>query len=115
MVYHVQYITLNFIKRQYCIKIKGDIISNTYYEKAIDSVSDERNFEKLMEEEVTKQCNDFIGKMKSQYKVDCLELGRVAAATYGRRKGIDWNEVVMNSNIDFNVEVKLAKQGRGKF
>ena len=97
------------------LKLKGDIVSNTYYEKTINSVSEEKIFERLMAEKVTKECNDFIGKMKSQYKVDCLELGRVAAATYGRRKGIDWNEVIMDSKIEFNVEVKLNKQGRGKY
>lgn len=97
------------------LKLKGDIISNTYYNRGIDSVSEERTFEKLMAENITKQCNEFINTMKSKYKVDCLELGRVAAATYGRRKGIDWNEAVMNSNIEFNVKVELDKQGRGKY
>ncbi|MDP4179223.1 MAG: Ger(x)C family spore germination C-terminal domain-containing protein, partial [Bacillota bacterium] len=61
------------------------------------------------------QCEEFINKMKTDYKVDCLELGRVAAAKYGRRTGTDWNKVVMDSDIKINVKVKLNKQGRGDY
>jgi hypothetical protein len=63
-------------------------------------------------------CMDFIGKMQSQYKIDVLELGRVAAANFGRGTGTDWNEVICNvdlTNIKVNVNVKVDNMGRGDY
>lgn len=97
------------------IKLTGDIGTNSISHKSFSSISEEKNFEKLMADSVKKQCNEFISKMKNEYKVDCLELGRVAAAKYGRRTGVDWNKVVMDSDIQVNVEVTLDKQGRGEY
>lgn len=62
-----------------------------------------------MSEQVKKKCNDFIIKMKNEYKVDCLQLGEVAAAKYGRQTGVDWNSIVCNSEIKVNVKVKIEK------
>lgn len=97
------------------LKLSGDIISNNTNISPINSTSNEKVFERLMEESIKKQCTDIISKIKSEYKVDCLELGRVAAAKYGRRKGIDWNKIITNSNIEVNVRVKLNDQGRGNY
>ena len=61
---------------------------------------------------------DFIEKMQSQYKIDVLDLGQVAVATYGRGTGTDWNEVVSNfdlSDIIVNVKVKVDNMGRGDY
>jgi hypothetical protein len=68
-----------------------------------------------MEEKIEKMCYNFLEKMKKDYKVDCLELGRVAAATYGRNTGVDWNEIVSNSDIKVNVKVNIDRYGRGDF
>lgn len=53
--------------------------------------------------------------MQNEYKIDCLELGREAAAKYGRGENIDWDEVVCNSKIQVNVNVKLTGIGRGDY
>ena len=53
--------------------------------------------------------------MKNEYKVDCLQLGWVAAAKYGRDTGVDWDEVVSNSDIKVNVKVNVDKVGRGQY
>lgn len=97
------------------LTLNGDIATNTALGKPISKILEEKTFEKLMEEHVKKQCDEFIIKMKNEYKVDCLELGRVAASKYGRRTGTDWDKVVMDSNIQVNVYVKLDKQGRGNY
>lgn len=97
------------------LKLKGDIITNTMSNNPLNSYRSEKFFEDLLAENIKKQCYEFIGKMKNEYKVDCLELGRVAAATYGRRKGIDWDEVTMDSNIQIKVEVKMDRKGRGNY
>jgi Ger(x)C family germination protein len=97
------------------LNLKGQIISNTENKSIIESSDSIKEFESAMAEQVKKECSEFIEKMKNEYKVDCLELGREAAAKYGRRKGNDWNEIISNSNIEVNVTVKVDKQGRGDF
>lgn len=97
------------------LKLKGDIVSNTLYNNILKSSVDKNKFEKAMREQVEKECNEFIYKMKNQLKVDCLELGRVAAAKYGRRKENDWNKIISQSNIQVNVTIKVDKYGRGDF
>jgi hypothetical protein len=37
--------------------------------------------------------------MQNDYKLDCLALGRVAAAKYGRHTGTDWNKAVSEAEI----------------
>ena len=97
------------------IDLKGDIIADTLYKNLQDSPKKDAEFNKKMAEEVKKKCYDFIAKMKNQYKVDCLDLGQVAAAKYGRQTGVDWNSIVCNSQIEVNVKVKIQKTGRGDY
>jgi len=61
---------------------------------------------------------DFIEKMQSEYKIDAIELGKIAAATFGRHSGTNWNEVICNSdltNINVKVKVKVDTMGRGDY
>ena len=97
------------------INLKGDIISDTLHKNLQKSPEKNAEFNKTMAEYVKKTCNDFIIKMKNEYKVDCLNLGQVAAAKYGRHTGVDWNSIVCNSEIDVNVKVKVQKTGRGDY
>jgi len=97
------------------LKLEGNITSNTLYKDILNNLEVKNEYEKLMSKKVEEMCNGFIDKMKNQYKTDCLELGREAAAKYGRRKGIDWNEVVCNSEIKVNAKVIVNEQGRGDY
>ena len=97
------------------LNFKGDVVNNLMYKKLSSKVEVKEKFEKDMEKKIEGRCNDFIDKMKNQYKVDCLELGRIAAAKYGRDTGVDWNEVICNSDIKVNVKVKVEKVGRGEY
>lgn len=72
-------------------------------------------FKDRMSKEIEKQGKEFIDKMQNVYKLDLLELGRIAAAKYDRRTGVDWDEVVSNSQIDLNVNVIVSKQGKGNY
>ena len=94
------------------LDFKGDIIGNTLY---TDIKKDEKEFEKHMEKEIEKICYDFLGNMKNVYKIDCLNLGMVAAAKYGRETGVDWNYEVSNANIKVNVVVRIDKMGIGQY
>jgi len=97
------------------LNLKGIVINNEMYVGLMKDIETKKQFEKDMSESMEKQCYDFIKIMKDDYKVDCLSLGREAAAKYGRNKIIDWNEVVCSSDIKVNVKVKVDLQGRGDY
>lgn len=97
------------------LELKGDIISNELYDNLKINMEGVRKFEEDMEDYVESECDKFINKMKTEIKVDCLELGRIAAATYGRRTGTDWNKEIIDSEIKVNVKVKINNQGRGDY
>lgn len=97
------------------IKFKGDIVSNLMYKDLSSDLKVTKKFEEDMAKKFEKKANAFIQEMKTNYKVDCLELGRVAVAQYGRHTGVDWNEVVSNSDVKVNVSVQVSKVGRGDY
>ncbi|EYE89432.1 hypothetical protein Q428_02195 [Fervidicella metallireducens AeB] len=97
------------------LDISGDIISNTMYKDLFSNTETLKNFEKLMASEIRGYLLDFVKKMQTDYRVDCLELGKIAAAKYGRGTGVDWNEVVCRSEIEINVRFKVNSVGRGEY
>lgn len=97
------------------LNLIGAVINNEMYVDILKDINQKKEFEKDMADSVEKQCNDFIKIMKNDFKIDCLSLGREAAAKYGRQKVIDWNEVVCNADIKVNVKVKVDLQGRGDY
>lgn len=97
------------------LKFKGDIVSNLLYKDISSDLKVTKKFEEDMARRFENKANAFIQEMKINYKVDCLELGRVATAKYGRHTGVDWNEVVSNSDIKVKVSVQVSKVGRGDY
>lgn len=97
------------------LSIKGNIVSNTLYENLLISPEVMKKFENDMAAHVEDICNRFIEKMQNNYKIDCLELGREAAAKYGRGKNTDWDKIVCNSKIQVKANVKLSGLGRGNY
>ena len=97
------------------ITLKGTVINNEMYVDMMKDIKKKKEFEKDMAKSIEKQCDDFIKIMKNDYKIDCLGLGREAAAKYGRQKVIDWNKVVCSSDIKVNVKVMVDLQGRGDY
>lgn len=95
--------------------VTGEISSNDMYEGLMNKLDVKKNFEKDMGNHIEKLCNEFIAKMQNEYKLDCLELGSYGAAKFGRRKNVDWDEIVTNSKINLKVKVKVDKQGRGDY
>jgi Ger(x)C family germination protein len=97
------------------LQFSGKIINNTIYTDLMKHPKTVKKYTDELEEDTKKRCNQFIAKMQKEYKTDCLELGRDAAATFGRNSDTDWNEVVVNSQITVNVKVKINNFGRGQF
>ncbi|WBW98347.1 Ger(x)C family spore germination protein [Oceanirhabdus sp. W0125-5] len=97
------------------LSLNGDIAENHLYLDIRENEETMKKFEKEMSEYAERLSYNFIDKMQTYYKVDCLELGRVAAAKYGRHKGIDWDKEVSNADIKVKVSVKVDKMGRGDY
>ncbi|KGM95142.1 spore gernimation protein [Clostridium botulinum] len=95
------------------LELDSDMIENNSYKKVTNNPKITKKIERETEEVVTKKTNNFIKKMQNEIKFDCLELGKVAAAKYGRRTNTDWDKVVCESEIKVNVKVKLERLGRG--
>jgi len=81
----------------------------------IDRPQKKKEIEAKLKDDLEEELQAFMESLKSEYKVDSLELGRVAAAKYGRDTGVDWNEVVSSSDIEVNVSIRIGKFGRGDF
>lgn len=97
------------------LSLTGEIIENELFPDMRTNKKIMKEFEEKLSKQVEKNSYDFIDKMQKDYKVDCLELGRVAAATFGRHTNVDWDEIVSKSNIKVNVNVKVIRMGRGKY
>jgi len=97
------------------LNLKGEIINNILYKGMASKIEVTDKFEEDMAKQVTLMCTSFLEKMKNEYKVDCLQLGWVAAAKYGRDTGVDWDEIVSKSEIKVNVKVQVDKVGRGQY
>lgn len=97
------------------LNLTGDIISNRLYRKLSEDTEEIKNFERDMALKTQKQCEEFIRKMQKVYKLDCLELGRIAVTKGGRGTGVDWNEIISNSSIEVKVKIRVDKVGRGEY
>jgi len=97
------------------INISGTVTANTLYKDIATDPKVQKQFTEDLEKDIESRCYCFIDRMQNEYKTDLLELGRNAAAKYGRNKGENWNEIVSNSNIKVNVEVKINLLNRGQY
>ena len=97
------------------LNLKGDIISNELYNNIQSDPKVMKRFEEDMTNYVQKMSNEFINKSKCQYKTDVLDLGRIAAAKYGKGTGTNWDETICNSDIEVNVKFEVVNEGRGDF
>lgn len=97
------------------LSLNGDIVGNSLYHDIDKNKETMKEFQEKMSKHVESLCYNFIKEMQNDYKVDCLALGQYAAAKYGRKTGVDWDEVVSNSEIKVKVNVKVDKMGRGDY
>lgn len=104
-------------KYKFVIKldIKGDMINFKSCKKELCSKEGKDRIEKEFEQKIYKESYEFINKMQNEYKIDLLNLGSVAAAEYGRHTGVNWDDVVSNSEIEVDVNMRLIRGSRGAF
>lgn len=97
------------------LNLKGNIISNELYDNLYSDPKVLKKFEKDMKNYVDKMCNKTINDIKCKYKADILDLGRIAAAKYGRGTGTDWDKAVCDSDIQVNVKFTVDTERRGDY
>jgi len=97
------------------LEFTGTVINNTLYNDFMKNPKTIEKYYHELEAETEEKCNAFINKMQNEYKTDCLELGRDAAAAFGRNPETDWNNIVCNAEIIVNVKVKVNNLGRGQY
>ncbi len=97
------------------LDIEGELVSNGLYKDVTSDAKELKKYEEDMKNNLEKQCNDSINKIKYEYKVDVLDLGRNAVAKYGRGTGVDWNTIICDSDIKVNVKFKVNTEGRGDY
>lgn len=97
------------------LELTGEVISNDLYRNLADNSMQKKEIEKALAKEVEKESYEFIKRMQSEYKLDCLELGRTAVEKYGRRTQINWDDVVSQSEINVSAKVKITEIGRGDY
>ncbi|MCW6110532.1 Ger(x)C family spore germination protein [Clostridium sporogenes] len=104
-------------KYKFVIKldIKGDMINCKSCKNELCTKEGKDGVVKEFEEKIYKESYEFINKMQNQYKIDLLNLGNVAAAEYGRNTGVNWDEVVSNSEIELDINMRLIRGARGTF
>lgn len=97
------------------LDLKGQIISNELNENILNDTKELKKVEEAMKNEIQDKINKLIKRIKEEYKVDFLGLGKFAAAKYGRGTGVDWNEIISDSNIEINVKFSVDTEGRGSY
>lgn len=97
------------------IDVKGSLSNNnTTIIKANSSPDKKKQLEERLESYMESNLIDFIDTMKSDYKMDLLNLGYIAAAKYGRHKITNWDEEILKSSININVNFKINRFGLGR-
>lgn len=96
------------------IMLSGDIVSDTdtSYEAKFGKEYFQDSGKSEIEAVVKSQCEKFIKKMQRDIKVDCIGIGKYAAAKYGKNRGADWDKIVTEADIEVNVKAQIEKEGR---
>ncbi|MFA9397173.1 MAG: Ger(x)C family spore germination C-terminal domain-containing protein [Clostridiaceae bacterium] len=97
------------------LDFNGSIVEDELYKNITKSSSVGEEFSQDISKVIKQECDGFIYNMQNTYKVDMLDLGRIAAAKYGRHTGVDWNDEVSKADIEVNIKANLTSFGRGDY
>ncbi|MDQ0150094.1 Ger(x)C family spore germination C-terminal domain-containing protein [Eubacterium multiforme] len=95
------------------LKVSGQILNNNSSNRLIISPYEQTQLESKINNYFKKNLSEFISTMKTDYKMDLLNLGYIAATKYGRHKVTNWDEEVLKSSINVNVDFNINKFGIG--
>ncbi|QUI24444.1 hypothetical protein HZI73_20015 [Vallitalea pronyensis] len=97
------------------LDISADVISNKTDRDIFGDLKEQDKAAKELEVDIRKRCTKSLYSTVYRYNVDCLSLGKYAAAYYGRKIVDDWDAMVSQSDIEVKVNVKMDRQGRSDY
>jgi len=93
------------------INIRAELVTDSI-DKKILSAKEAPKIENLVKKHLEKALDEEIEKMQSVYKIDWLDLGKYAAAEFGRNKNYSSDENFCDAKINVNVKVKISTFGQ---
>ena len=94
------------------ISIKGSMVEFFQKEPLTENHSEIEKIENSIKKNLEKKCDEFINKMQSKYKVDCIDITRFAAAKWRNElEKMDMESFINNAKINVNVNVDIIKTG----
>ncbi|MCY6370161.1 Ger(x)C family spore germination protein [Clostridium ganghwense] len=99
------------LKYDIFVNLNGYLTVNSLVEQN-KTLAEPEKVGKIFAEQLETALNNEISKIKNNYKIDCLDLGKYAVAKYGRGKGYGSDESFCNAKIDVHVNVKVNSSGR---
>lgn len=97
------------------LDISADVLSNKTDRDIFGDLDEQHKAKKELETDIRKHCIKFLYDTVYRHNVDCLSLGKYAAAYYGRKIVKDWDQVISDSEIEVSVNVKIDRQGRSDY
>ncbi len=97
------------------LDVRADVLSNKSDRDIFGDLEEQLKAVEELKIEIRKHCIKSLYDTVYKYNVDCLSLGKYAAAYYGRKIVDDWDQVISDSDIEISVNVKIDRQGRSDY
>lgn len=103
----------NHLKYDIFVTLIGDLKVDTIDKKLITK-KEVKDIEKAFAEDLQKKLEIELGKMQKEYQTDWIDLGKYAAAKYGRQGNYDSDKAFCNAVINVHVNTKISSIGQKK-
>ncbi|MBI6872504.1 Ger(x)C family spore germination protein [Clostridium aciditolerans] len=103
----------NNLKYDIFVTLIGDLKVDTI-DKNLITKKEVKDIEKAFAEDLQKKLEIELGKMQKEYQTDWIDIGKYAAAKYGRQGNYASDEAFCDAIIDVHVNVKVATIGQKK-
>ncbi|WML33875.1 Ger(x)C family spore germination protein [Clostridium sp. OS1-26] len=103
----------NHLKYDIFVTLIGDLKVDTI-DKNLITKEEVKDIEKVFAEDLQKKLEIELEKMQKEYQTDWIDLGKYAAAKYGRQGNYDSDKAFCDAIIDTHVNVKISTIGQKK-
>lgn len=95
------------------ITLDGDLVEHFNIQNFDKMIPYIKKIEKAVEEQVKKECEDFIVQMQKEFKVDCIDISKYALAKWRSEleKEVDNEEFITNAVINVKVKAEIDDIG----
>jgi len=95
------------------VKLKGDVVEQSSQRPLSEKGEELKEIEKSVAKDIKMQCESMITKIKTEYKVDCIDISRFAMAKWRKelKKIINDEDFIRQANINVDVDVVISRKG----